>query len=96
MADVTPVSGSDRMMPVNNGMIEIAQIETAAAGEDGVTYTFKMSKIIAAFVSGNEDGKEGPYSIVISGSKVTVKSLDDIDTVARGDAATVGIMAVGY
>ncbi len=92
MADVTAVSGSYRQYQMNGGLMEVAQIETAADGEDGVTYTFKMSKIKEAFVSSNEAGKTGPFTITWSGSTVTVKSAIG----PQGDAATVSIMAIGY
>ena len=74
MADVSAVDGSYVNQQLPGFAIEFCQIETAADGEDGVTYTFRMANILAAFVSSNEAGKLGPFTITWSGSTVTVKS----------------------
>lgn len=92
MADVTPVDGSRILQALPGLMIELVQVETATNGEDGVTFTVRMSKILDAFVTSNEDAKTGAFTISWSGSTVTVKSI--LGT--QGDEATVSVMVVGY
>ena len=92
MADVTEVSGSRVLQMLPGMLVEFFQVETAANGEDGVTFTTNLQKIKTAFVCSNEDGKTGPFTVSWSGATVTVKAIAG----APGDAATVSVICFGH
>jgi hypothetical protein len=92
MADVTEVSGSRIQQALPGFTVEFAQIETGAAGEDGVTFTPRIKNIVAAYATSNELAKGGDYALAWSGSTVTLTSIAG----ATGDDASVSIMVVGW
>ncbi|MBC8372859.1 MAG: hypothetical protein H8E53_04635 [Planctomycetes bacterium] len=91
MAAATIVDGSKIHTMIHTRAVEFATIETAANGEDGVTYEARMQKIHQVFITSNEDAKTGPFTASWSGTTVTVKALAG----AAGDSATVSLMVVG-
>jgi len=92
MAAGAITEGSYQQHKTNQGMLETVQLTTAANGEDGVTYPFKGTKILGAFVTGNTDGEGGAFTASWSSTTVTVKSILG----ATGDATLVSLMVVGY
>ena len=93
MAAATIIADSRQIHKTNAGIIETVQIETdGTAGETAVTYPFRGTKILSAFVTGNEAAKTGPFVVAWSGTTVSLTALAG----TPGDAATVGLMIVGY
>jgi len=92
MADITPVEGSVVEASLNGLDLLTFRCDTAANGEDGVTYTTAMRTILAALVTANEDGKTGGFTASWSGSVVTIKALAG----APGDAAEVSVVVLGW
>ena len=91
MDDITPVSGSRILQALPGFTVELFQTETTASGITGVTFTVRMSQIKTAFVTSNEDGLTGPFTVSWSGQTVTVEHKDD-----TGDSATVSVMVIGF
>ena len=93
MAAATITDGSRQLVKTNAGLIEFVQIEThATVGETAVTYPFRGTKILSAFVTSNEAGKTGEFVAAWSGTTVSLTALAG----TPGDAATVGLMICGW
>ena len=92
MAAAAIVEGSKRMQRTNAGLIETVQIKTVSDGETAVTYPFRGTKILSAFVTGNQAGKYGPFAVPWTDTTVSLAA----EAGAAGDNATVGLTICGY
>ena len=92
MADITPTEGFTIIGSMRGMRVEFLQVETATNGEDGVTFKTSLGNVKHVQVTGQQDGKHGPFSATWSGQTITVKAAAGAD----GDVATVSVMVVGF